>query len=163
MGVMPRKVGTVLLWAMLPFLAPCTQPTLIATLTANVTPINDNQGTQSTTATVNFTEFRPSYANGALVLAFLSPDGDTMTLTLGGTAAQAYAINPTGKNSFTASIMVTAGLSPTPVSVTGASGVMTLSSIVIDANNQLKSVVGTFNVALAQGGSAWGNFNATVQ
>ncbi|MFH1263400.1 MAG: hypothetical protein V1495_08190 [Pseudomonadota bacterium] len=161
--MIPRKVGTVLLWATLPFLAPCTQPLLIASITANVTPINDNEGNQSTTATVYFTEFRPSYANGALVLAFLSPDGDVMTLTLGGSTAKAYNIDASGKNSFTASITVRMGLSPQTVSMTGATGAMTLASIVLDAANQLKSASGTFNVTLAEGGSAWGDFNATTQ
>jgi hypothetical protein len=163
MGVISRKLGTVLLWATLPFLAPCTQPTLIATLTVNVTPISDNEGVQSTSATINFTDFRPSYANGVLSLGFLSPDGDSMTLTIGGSTAQAYSINTSGKNSFTATIVSSRALSPKTFSVTGATGVMTITAIVLDASNSLKSVTGTFNVTLAEGGSAWGNFNATVQ
>lgn len=75
---------------------------------------------------------------------------------------KSYIIDGTSANTFSATIIVTAGLVPSSIGVSSTNGFVNLTGISIEGN-LLKGVQGNFKVNFTDGGVGQGSFNTAAQ
>lgn len=134
----------------------CNLPPVLATLEATIFDPEDNSGSGSSYAVVNFTEFYGVHSNGGAELRFTNPEGDNMTIILSGTDLGSYSIG--ALTQISGQLTITRDLQQVTQAFSASAGNIVITGLAIDGD-KVVGAQGNFEVNLEGGGGATCRFD----